>query len=160
MESQKSIWESLGISEKSKDACPNWAIKLIENLHCKMNHLMDQHMEDLKHDAEITEQGYNEAYNIILRLKNKLENQSIHIHELLLTFGSLEKAMNLPPNVKIVAIKEDRDSKIFNIRLASTQNLPNQNEYSYSTPELSQIGDFFCNPDKYKVSNKGSTRGA
>lgn len=105
--------------------------------------------------AHTTEELLEQAVNFNGPVK-AAEAKPVHVNELRLTFEMLEKAMNLPPNVKIVAVQEEDTFKIFKIRLVSDKELQD----SYSVPSLSTVGDLFTNPEKYKVAQKGSTRGA
>lgn len=80
----------------------------------------------------------------------------LSVTEMVMTFEMLERAMNLPHDVKIVAVQETDQFKVMKIRFVSDREMPD----SYSMSELSKVGDMFLNPEKYKVDTKGSTRGA
>lgn len=80
----------------------------------------------------------------------------LSVTEMVVTFDMLERAMGLPHDVKIVGIQETDQFKVMKVRFVSDREMPD----SYSVSELSKVGDMFLNPEKYKVDNKGSTRGA
>lgn len=77
----------------------------------------------------------------------------IYITDIDLTFEMLEKAMNLPSGVKIAGIQEGSQKGLFSVRLASVFCLPG----NYSIPSLAEVGNLFDEPEKYEVSDKGST---
>lgn len=84
----------------------------------------------------------------------------MYISEIRLTFESLEKELNLPPDAKIVAVQEEDIKGVFKIRVVSMREPPEEFRFS----DLSQVGKAYLNPEKYKAGpdgpGKGRTRGA
>lgn len=88
---------------------------------------------------------------------------AIYIEEFTLTFEMLQKIMDLPEWVKIVGMSETTTSRVMKIRFASERPLLDRDEEQYntyvSTDDLTNIGNIFRNPDRYKKSNKGTVIG-
>ena len=83
----------------------------------------------------------------------------INVVDMQMTVGMLEQAMKLPANVKIVGISNIDSNKLISVRFAT------ETEPSITVPEccgvsnISEIGNVFVEPDKYKQSIKGEMRG-
>jgi hypothetical protein len=62
-------------------------------------------------------------------------------------FQYLERQMNLPSHVKLVSVHEQQNNMVmFRIAVEGEPDLP----ADYSIPSLSEMGEFFANPEKYK----------
>jgi len=79
----------------------------------------------------------------------------IYVEEVHATFEMLAKVLNLPDYVKIVGITEQEIKGCFKIRLASEKSLDGE----YSLNDMTNLGEMFANPEKYKVCNKGQMVG-
>jgi hypothetical protein len=72
------------------------------------------------------------------------------ISEIRLTFETLEKAMNLPPTAKVVAVQEEDTKGILKFRIVSTT--PPPEEYSFDA--LSMAGTAYTHPERYKTKDR------
>ena len=69
------------------------------------------------------------------------------ILEIMMGLQYLEQQMNLPPHVKLVSVQEQQNNMVmFRMAVEGDPDLPAE----YSIPILSEIGEFFANPEKYK----------
>lgn len=76
----------------------------------------------------------------------------MYISECRLTFESLERALNLPANCKVVAVQEEDTKGLLKFRIVSATPAPEE----YSFEHLSMVGEAYAYPEKYTAkSNKG-----
>jgi hypothetical protein len=71
----------------------------------------------------------------------------MYISEIRLTFDTLEKAMNLPPDAKVVAIQEEDIRGVFKIRVVSEREPPEEFRFD----AITNVGEAYTNPEKYKA---------
>lgn len=79
----------------------------------------------------------------------------MYVTELRTNFETLERMMDLPANVKVVAIQEEDIKGCFKIRMCSITPPPEECTFA----DLSSIGDAYRHPEKYNGNSpsKAST---
>jgi hypothetical protein len=71
----------------------------------------------------------------------------MYISEIRLSFETLERAMKLPPTVRVVAVQEEDIKGVLKIRVVSTTEPPEQ----YELKGLDMVGEAYANPKKYRA---------
>lgn len=88
---------------------------------------------------------------------HKAIEPKVFIGEMGLTVELIERAMNLPPNVRIVSVKETEVKGSLRIKYVTDDE--RLVDADVSCQEMRDIGDMFVNPEKYRYSPKGCVRG-
>jgi hypothetical protein len=96
---------------------------------------------------ELVERLRKDLERAIQDSQTEAPKSKMHLSEIRLTFDTLEKAMGLPPDAKVVAVQEEDIKGVLKFRIVSLREPPE--EYSFN--QLSTVGEGYCNPEKYKA---------